>query len=96
MMSAFVEKAMSIAIGISNAAYERGRKEGSLERITAARNELRAHLEAREAVTEKLAEALTRISKIPNQPFGHDYEEIDDARMIALMVLQAYDEASKT
>ena len=79
MMSAFVDKAMSIA--------------GALRSMD--HRELRAHLEAREAVMRQLAEALTRISKIPNQPFGHDYEEIDDARVIALMALQAYDEASK-
>ena len=94
-MSAFVEKGVSIAVDISNAVYRYARREGTFEEVAAARNALRAHLEAREAVMKQLAEALTRISKIPNQPFGHDYEEIDDARTIALMALQSYEEASK-
>ncbi len=91
MMSAFVEKAKEYLSNATGAAF---RQEWEL--FDKECEAFSAHLEAREAVTRQLAEALTIISKIPNQPFGHDYEEIDDARVIALMALQAYDEASKT
>ena len=39
------------------------------------------------AINAELVEALEKISKIPNQQFGPDWEEIDEARLIAITVL---------
>ena len=60
MMSAFVDKGISIAVDISNAVYKYARREATFEEVAAARNVLRTHLEAHEAVMAQLAEALRK------------------------------------
>jgi hypothetical protein len=82
---------------LSQAAAELRRLHAEIERLTAAwhcqhvrKVEERAeaklwfeHAQKLHAVNAELLEALRQIAKIGNQPYGTDYEEIDEAREIA-------------
>lgn len=46
-----------------------------------------AELRRLHAINAELVDALEKISKIPNQKYGTDFEEIEEARVIALMSL---------
>lgn len=55
--------------------------------------DIAARVLAREALMERMAEALEKITKIENQFSGSDWEEIDEARGIASAALAAYKES---